>query len=494
MLKKRFLTLFCGLIFSLGFAPFDLWWLSILSISTLLYIGENLSKKESFITGYIFGFGMWLSGISWLYVSIHYHGNIGIFGSSFLILLFIAALSIYSGLVFLLNNYLISWSTKSFDFLTLPTSWVIIEIIRSYLFTGFPWLISGTMLADSYIDGLTPIIGAQGNSFFLILLGVLIFKLIRLTQTKKGALLYLFCTVFLVISAYISKSIEWTDIEGVVPVSLHQPNLTLKDKWSNFGIIKTQGMIYDSISRAEQGEIIVFPETALILSEKDNLNFLNEIRFLSTQKNITLITGIVERQDSKTMRNRLQTVGATESYYDKVKLVPFGEFIPLEAYLGSFLDILGLDLTNTLPGEEIKVIKAGKTRLSPSICYEIAFDNLIRTATKDSNLLVTVSNDTWFGKSIGPIQHLEIAQNRALEHNKELVRSTNSGITAFISKKGTIIEKQEYFEEKKLKRNVTLYSGNTFFSKYGNFPLISIILIYLVLIFLKNNKKRTNVT
>ena len=95
-------------------------------------------------------------------------------------------------------------------------------------------------------------------------------------------------------------------------------------------------MIYDSINRAEQGEIIVFPETALIFSEKDNLNFLNEIRFLSTQKNITLITGIVERQDSKTMRNRLQTVGATESYYDKVILVPFGEFIPLEAYLGSF--------------------------------------------------------------------------------------------------------------------------------------------------------------
>ena len=140
---------------------------------------------------------MWLSGISWLYVSIHYHGNIGIFGSSFLILLFIAALSIYSGLVFLLNNYLISWSTKASDFLTLPTSWVIIEIIRSYLFTGFPWLISGTMLADSYIDGLTPIIGAQGNSFFLILLGVLIFKLIRLTQTKKGPSSIYFVQYFL---------------------------------------------------------------------------------------------------------------------------------------------------------------------------------------------------------------------------------------------------------------------------------------------------------
>ena len=93
---------------------------------------------------------MWLTGISWLYVSIHYHGNISIIGSAVLIIIFIAVLSIYSGLLFLLNNYLKKTGPSKLTYLSLPISWVSIELIRSYLFTGFPWLISGTMLADTY--------------------------------------------------------------------------------------------------------------------------------------------------------------------------------------------------------------------------------------------------------------------------------------------------------------------------------------------------------
>ena len=179
MFKKTVLALICGLIFSLGFAPFDLWFLSILSILSLLFLLDETSNKESFLIGYTFGFGMWLSGISWLYVSIHFHGNIGIIGSALLILLFISILSIYSGLIFLFNNYLKNFTPKALSIFTLPVVWTSIELIRSYLFTGFPWLISGTMLADTLIDGLTPIIGAQGNSFFIIFISVLIFKIIK---------------------------------------------------------------------------------------------------------------------------------------------------------------------------------------------------------------------------------------------------------------------------------------------------------------------------
>ena len=200
-------------------------------------------------------------------------------------------------------------------------------------------------------------------------------------------------------------------------------------------------MIEQSIETADEGDLIVFPETALVLSEKDNESFMDLIHYKSSKKNLTLISGIVEREGNLNIRNRLQAFGSIETHYDKVKLVPFGEFIPLEGYLWSFLDIIGLNLTNTLPGYEIKPINTGKLRISPSICYEIAFDELVRKTAKNSNILLTVSNDTWFGKSIGPIQHLEIAQNRALEHKKPLIRSTNSGISAIISRNGKIIEK-----------------------------------------------------
>ena len=489
MLKKTFIALLCGLVFSFGFAPFDLWLLSIFSL-VLLQTLLNDSNRDVFLIGYFFGFGMWVTGISWLYVSIHYHGNLNIYGSILIILLFIAILALYSGLLFLLNNYFRKHSPKNLFFLTLPASWVIIELLRSYLFTGFPWLISGTMLANTVIDGFTPIIGAQGNTFFLILIATLVFQTFYKAKEKSSALFPLIVLLLIIPSSFFFKSIEWTSEENEIQVSVYQPNLTLEDKWSQFGVIKSEGMIERAIDNANHGELIVFPETALILAEKDNQSFLDRIRYKSFNKDITLISGIIEREDNSTIRNRLQAFGSINTFYDKVKLVPFGEFIPFEGYLGDFLDIIGLNLTNTIPGEAIKPINTGKLRISPSICYEIAFDELIRKTAKDSNVLLTISNDTWFGESIGPIQHLEIAQNRALEHKKPLIRSTNSGISAIISKDGEIIEKQDYFEEKLLKIKLMLYSGNTLYSNYGNLPLFVFLAFYISFLLLRRTFKK----
>ena len=184
MFKKNFYALVCGLLFSLGFAPFDLWVVSILVITCLLFLAEGLKSRDLFYLGYWFGFGMWMTGISWLYVSIHYHGNIGIIGSSVLILIFVSILSIYSALTFLLYSSLKNYGHKLGMYFALPSAWVIIEIIRSHLFTGFPWLISGTMIGESLIDGFTSIIGAQGNTFFIILLASIIYK-IRLCKQKN---------------------------------------------------------------------------------------------------------------------------------------------------------------------------------------------------------------------------------------------------------------------------------------------------------------------
>ena len=478
MFKKNFYALVCGLLFSLGFAPFDLWVVSILVITCLLFLAEGLKSRDLFYLGYWFGFGMWMTGISWLYVSIHYHGNIGIIGSSALILIFVSILSIYSALTFLLYSFLKNYGHKLGMYFALPSAWVIIEIIRSHLFTGFPWLISGTMIGERLIDGFTPIIGAQGNTFFIILLASIIYKIVDCINKKIYPLPQFAFLILLICFSNLSKQIEWTYQAGEIDVSLHQPNLTLEEKWSQFGIVKTQAMIYNSIEEAQIGELVVFPETALVISENDNLDFMNEIKLLSSQKNLTLVTGIVERENNYKIRNRLRFLGLADKKYDKTKLVPFGEFIPLESILGNLLDILGLKLTNTTPGKEIKPIKSGLINLAPSICYEIAFDNLIREAAETSNILLTVSNDTWFGKSIGPVQHLQIAQNRALEHQKPLVRATNSGISAFLSQKGKIIEKQNYFEEKSLKQKIMLYSGQTFYTNWGNFPLIFLILLY----------------
>ena len=487
MLKTYLIAAILGLLFALGFAPNDLWFISILSLTYLYFLIRDSNKKELFLIGYSFGIGLWSVGISWLYVSIYFYGNLGFIASTFLTLLFIGIISIYSGLTLFLYSYL-RFNSKSVAIFSLPIAWIAVEYLRSILFTGFPWLISGTMLANTPLDGWTPIIGAQGNTFLLILISSVLYQLVSNLQQSRSPLLLFILFSVLMISSYTLKNFQWTELEGVVTASVVQTNLELEEKWSTEGVIDTKNMIETAIDLGDKGEIIVFPETALIFSEKEIKDWLDYIDVKAKQKNITLLTGIIEREGDFKVRNRILGLGEANSYYDKVKLVPFGEFIPFENITGKFFDILGLKLTNTLPGEQIKTINAGNIRISASICYEIAFPGLIRKTASDSNLLVTISNDTWFGRSYGPIQHLEIAQNRALEHKKTLVRSTNSGISAFITKEGKIKEKQGYFEEKSLKNEIELYKGQTFYAKYGNLPLFSILSVILMYIIAVNIK------
>tara|TARA_Y100000748_G_scaffold201734_1_gene169000 strand:- start:693 stop:2180 length:1488 start_codon:yes stop_codon:yes gene_type:complete len=487
VLKTYLIAAILGLLFALGFAPNDLWFISILSLTYLYFLIRDSNKKELFLIGYSFGIGLWSLGISWLYVSIYFYGNLGFIASTFLTLLFIGIISIYSGLTLFLYSYL-RFNSKSVAIFSLPIAWIAVEYLRSILFTGFPWLISGTMLANTPLDGWTPIIGAQGNTFLLILISSVLYQLVSNLQQSRSPLLLFILFSVLMISSYTLKNFQWTELEGVVTASVVQTNLELEEKWSTEGVIDTKNMIETAIDLGDKGEIIVFPETALIFSEKEIKDWLDYIDVKAKQKNITLLTGIIEREGNFKVRNRILGLGEANSYYDKVKLVPFGEFIPFENITGKFFDILGLKLTNTLPGEQIKTINAGNIRISASICYEIAFPGLIRKTASDSNLLVTISNDTWFGRSYGPIQHLEIAQNRALEHKKTLVRSTNSGISAFITKEGKIKEKQGYFEEKSLKNEIELYKGQTFYAKYGNLPLFSILSVILMYIIAVNIK------
>ena len=487
MLRTYVIAVFLGLLFSLGFAPNDAWFISIFSITCLHFLIQGTNKKELFWIGYSFGLGLWSLGISWMFVSIYFYGNIGFILSIFLTLIFIGILSIYFGVTLFLYYYLRSSSRISVIF-SLPIAWIIIEYLRSILFTGFPWLISGTMLADTILDGWTPIIGAQGNSFLLLVLSSLLFLFISEFKKYKTALLSGTFIFLLLFSSFSLKNIEWTSLERSLNASIMQTNLELDEKWSTKGVAETKNMMQVALDNAEEGEIIVFPETALIFSENEIKDWLDYINLKAELKEVTLITGIVEREESFKVRNRILGLGMANSHYDKVKLVPFGEFIPFEAQTGKLFDILGLRLTNTIPGEQINTINAGNIRVSASICYEIAFSDLIRKTALESNLLVTISNDTWFGSSYGPIQHLEIAQNRALEHKKTLLRSTNSGISAFISRNGEIIEKQGYFEDKLLKKEINLYAGETFYAKYGNLPLF--IILSAIFIFLLNLKRK----
>ena len=488
------LAVLSGGLFSIGFAPFNLWPLSIISLVIYIYLLRDLAYLESFKIGFLYGFGLWLVGISWLYVSIHFHGNLSVIYSLLITLLFIFYLSIYMALQALLFRYLKN-KTFSDALIAFPSTWLLFEIIRGSWFSGFPWLIAGTAIGDSYFDGWIPLIGATGTSLFMLILAGSLFLLIDNLKRKVSITLPFVIFFISLLSGYLLKEISWTSKAQVLDVSVYQPNLTLKQKWSYKGIEKTKSLIEKAIHEANNYELIIFPETALILNEDQQKEWLDKIHFQASAKHIGLITGIIERglgeesNELSKISNRLKGFGLASGFYDKIQLVPFGEYIPLSGYIGKFLDILDLKLTNTLPGTDINLIRLGEIYIAPSICYEIAFSNLIRKSAIGSTLLVTISNDSWFGSSIGPYQHLEIAQNRAIEHQKGLIRSTNSGISAIIDKKGRIIKKQGFFEEKSLNSQVYSNKGTTPFAQYGNIPIYFYLIISFTILIIKRKQK-----
>ncbi len=296
MLRTYIFAAFLGLLFSLGFAPNDLWFISVFSLIGLHYLIQEASKKELFYIGYSFGFGLWSLGISWLYVSIYFYGELGFIMSIFLTLIFIGILSIYLGATLLLYSYL-RFTSKISVIFSLPIAWVVIEYLRSILFTGFPWLISGTMLADTILDGWTPIIGAQGNSFLLLLISSFLFLFISELKNSKTALLSGIFILILLLSSFSLKKIEWTTLDGSLNALIIQPNLELEEKWSTKGVVQTKGLMEMAVDISEEGDIIVFPETALIFSEIEIKDWLNYIDHKAEQKEITLITGIIEREE-----------------------------------------------------------------------------------------------------------------------------------------------------------------------------------------------------
>ena len=491
-MRKYLLALFCGLLFPLGFAPFDYWPLTILSISLALYLISEKVENNTFLLGLFYGIGQWGFGISWVYVSIHYHGNQGIFSSFFITSAFILFLSLYTGLTFYLVNKF-KTSNKNLDYLIIfPVVWVTVEVIRSYLFTGFPWLIVGGSLAGTSVGGWIPILGIYGASILCVMISsclVLFFKIKKKKHWSPALII-----VIILLSSFTLSKTNWTKEISTIQASVYQPNLTLKEKWSSEGVRKTMSMINSSISDAQEGEFIIFPETAIIFDKENLSSWFSDIEKEAQLRNISLISGIIAK-DLKNPSlieryNRIEGFGAIKGNYDKIHLVPFGEYIPLRDYLDKFLDILGINLINTLPGKSYSLIKTNNIEVSASICYEVAFNDLVRKTAKKGNLLVTISNDTWFGSSIGPEQHLEIAQSRALEHQKSLIRATNSGISAIIDKKGNIVSRQGFFEDKQIKEKVFIYEGKTPFSVVGNWFIYGyIMLIYMYLLLYK----RTNV-
>lgn len=467
---------------TLAAAPFSWWWLAPIA-AALMYVGlSRQSGRQALLRGWCYGLGLFGTGTSWVYVSIHDYGYTSMPLAIFLTSLFVASMALFIAVPFGLYRRFIGtrWSVLSFTGL-----WVLMEWLRTWLFTGFPWLLLGSTQVDSPLAAWAPIGGVYLLSLIVALSGAL---LVRLAE-GRWLVAPMLAALWLVPLALPQ---QWTSTSGEpLKVSLLQGNLPQQVKWTAEGqsqavityLTMTHRLAMEANADSAQvptPELVVWPEAALPMFEDQAEPILAQAQ-AALPPNTALLTGILQRDNTGRFYNAVIGLGNAEGHYRKAHLVPFGEYLPLESLLRGAIAFFDLPLPVMTPGRDPQTpLSAAGHPIGNAICYEIIYADLVASRARHSDMLLTVSNDSWFGDSIGPHQHLEMARLRALENGRYVIRATSNGITAIIDDQGRILDQLPQFETARLDGEVQPMTGLTPYTRTGSWPTWLLAALMLV--------------
>tara|TARA_R110002072_G_scaffold4508_16_gene31503 strand:+ start:7139 stop:8650 length:1512 start_codon:yes stop_codon:yes gene_type:complete len=463
-----------GALVTLSLAPFDFWPAGILSCALYAHLLCTCSTRQAVWRGWLYGLGLFGSGVSWIYVSIHVHGNAGVPLAAALTALFCAGLALF--------HALFAWFYVQFVrplpggmLVGFPALWVLFEWLREWVLTGFPWLYLGYAHVDTWISGWAPITGVFGLSFICAISGTCLFLAWRSRKAVS-------CTTYAVVlitlwgGGAILKPTQWVGkaSERPITVAMVQPNVPQQYKWDPQWYRPILQQLSTATDRVLGYDIVIWPESAVPNYFQRAQGFLEPISQRAAAAGTTLITGVPFRASGSTdYYNSIVAMGSGSGTYHKQRLVPFGEYVPLEDQLRGLIDFFDLPMSSFSAGPaEQKALSVGAYRVAPFICYEIVYGDLVAQNAQNAELLITISNDSWFGNSIGPWQHLQIAQMRGRENGRYVLRATNNGISAIIDHQGRILKRTEQFVETTLTGQAEAMLGNTPFSSFGNKPMI----------------------
>ena len=484
-------------------APYSYWLLGPVSIILILLCTQALSPStkpvNGFLYGWLFGLGLFGSGASWVYVSINTYGNAPPILAGSLTVIFVAGLSIFTALNFWLY-FKLRGNSKALNGLLFAAIWVLGDAFRGVFLTGFPWLYLGYAHLNSPLNGWIPVIGVHGLSFITALTGAAIALMINtwkdVTPCSKAQQYGLpLVAIILWSSGPILNQVNWSQAKVFdepsakheLSVALIQTNIPQELKWTRTQIPKTMRLLEKMTAETWQSDLIVWPETAVPRVYDQARPYLNTMSRLAKQHDTNIISGIPYREPAAEnnryiFHNSIVSIGQGEHIYHKQKLVPFGEYVPLEDLLRGLIDFFNLPMSNFRTGaEDQALLKSFNSTVAPFICYEVVYPDFVAKQSAEADYLITISNDSWFGTSIGPLQHLEMAQMRAAENARYMVRGTTNGISAVIDERGNIIDQSEQFIQTTLHSKVRLLEGRTPFSYTGSLPIF-ILALLLVLI------------
>lgn len=474
--------LLAGSVLALAFAPLSLWPLAILSPAYLLWVWQHPrltpSPRQALQWGIAYGLGLYGLGVSWVFISIHRYGNTDPPLAALLTGIFILVFALLTGLQGYLLKRFYRGNHLGFCLLGFPCLWVLFEWLRSVFLSGFPWLFLGYTQLTTALSGFAPIGSVYAVSLAVAFsAGVLIVLLHSSTRIKIMVSLGI---ISLWGGGYLLRTLTWTTPHlQETTISLVQANIEPSDKFIQQDPIQAVKRSYEKLSERHWGNhLILWPENAIAYPLPYVNPYLTQLKNRAQARHTTLITGLQSLlPHTGEYYNSMIAVGNGRGIYHKRHLVPFGEYLPIEALRG-IINFFDIPMSNFIPGpKEQSLLQAGDLKLAPLMCYEIAFPELVRETVKDADFLITLSEDGWFGDSWGPHQHLEIARMRALEMGRPLLRATTCGISAIIDANGQLVARSPQFQALVLQGSAKGRQGETPWQQIGLWPWLIFCLI-----------------
>ncbi|CAM3712391.1 apolipoprotein N-acyltransferase [Parendozoicomonas haliclonae] len=480
--RNLLLSAVAGAIAPLAFSPFGYWPLMLLSMGVLFFLLNDTTPRKAAYRALFYGLGLYGTGASWVYVSIHQFGSAPVPLAVLLTAVFVLALSVvfFAPLGWLfsrLSQKRALWSKV----LLFAGLWVLGEWLRSWFLTGFPWLFAGYTLLDTPFSGLAPITGVYGLSLLQALSSACLVALIM--ERNLPLFITTGSTAALAIAAILLKGHIWTsDNPDAKPVTFAavQGNISQSLKWEPGHLDKTIEKYLTLSSNQWQKDLVFWPENSIPTFYQNVPGLMEQLNQHAGNTDTALVLGMPWYENGPYF-NSLVGLGEAQGNYFKQKLVPFGEFVPFESLIRGLIAFFDLPMSSFSAGEQSQPgLRVQDNPVASYICYEVVYPDFAAEQAIDKGFLLTVSNDTWFGQSIGPEQHFQMVRMRSLETGRYQLRVTNDGITALIDPMGTVISTIPRYSEGVLEGEIPVMTGMTPFMRFGSWPVLALSLLMLL--------------
>ncbi len=479
-----------GAVGVLGFAPFYAWPCVVVSLVILFALwAQAPSAKQAALIGLAWGLGLFLFGVSWLYVAIHVYGNMPAPLAALAIFLFCCYISAYPTLAGAIAHKL----GKKFSATTtllgvMPASFVGFEYLRGLVVTGFPWMSAGYSqtpggMIPAPLGGYAPVVGMFGMSWILaITAGVVTILLTRHASLTRRVKTLLPVGIVIVWGAgFVLQAVPWSTPSGApLSVALLQGNISQELKWREDELSNSL-FNYQELALKSRAKLIVLPETAAPIFYHDlPADFLTSLRLRALNNGGDLIMGApyslpaTSNAPTPFFNSAISMGVAPTQRYSKDHLVAFGEFIPpLFSWVYSWLSIPLSGFTQG--GTEQAPMRLSNHLVAINICYEDAFGSEVARPLPAAELLVNMSNMAWYGHSLAADQHVQFSQMRAMETSRWMLRSTNTGVTAAVNERGEIVKSLPQFTRGVLEIDAIPRQGATLYARWRDAPVLILL-------------------